>query len=352
MKTALVFGYYGKDNAGDDAMLQVIAQEFEKMGVRTLALSHDAEKTKKDYGIEAVGHDVDLVELDYDFFVLGGGTQIQDYRVKGFENLVDFFIKAKKPGVKTCLLGVGATKLKSGEGKALAKRLCGNTDLIVMRDEEGKKELEAAGVEKEIHICSDLTFALSEQISAAKKNAILFCPIPYYEIYELKPEDDGQLAEKIAKAIDLIAKETGAKISVLPFFKKYDTVFCEKILEQVQTKDVSLVPYEPLGLGLTKTFENFDIIVGMRFHSLVFSAFLGKPFVAMAFTAKTKNLVNDFSWEEFAVGQGFKAEELAGKVVKLFREQGEVGVKVEAKRIEFKAKALKAFELFKGKLLT
>ncbi len=351
MRTALVFGYYGKDNIGDDAMLQVIAFKLKKLGIKTIAVSGNPAKTRKDFGIEAIGSKKDISKLDYNFFVLGGGTQIQDYRLKGFENLVDFFLKAKKPGVKTCLLSIGSTKLKTKKGKALAKKLCENSDLIIMRDVESKEQLRKAGVKKQIHVSADLTFTESKKPDRKKRNAILFCPIPFYEIFELKPKKDKQLAEKIAKAIDLVAEETNARIEIFPFFKKYDTIFCKKILSGVKSKKVRLLKYKPLGMKLTKTFEKFDLIVGMRFHSLVFSAVIGKPFVAVDFTAKTRNLVKAFGWKAFAVEQGFKAEELAWKTVKLYNNLPAARKRLLAKRKKTEKKSNSAFKLFKEKLL-
>lgn len=351
MHTALVFGYYGKDNAGDDAMLQVIAAQLKRLGVKTIAVSHNPGKTRKDFGIEAIGHKADLSRLNYDFFVLGGGTQIQDYRLRGFEALVKYFLRAKKPGVRACLLSIGVTRLKTRKGKALARKLCENSDLIIIRDNEGRDELRKAGVKKQIFVSADLTFAESRNPKKGKGNAILFCPIPYYEIYELKPGKDKQLAKKIATAIDLVAAETSARIAILPFFKKYDTVFCRAIMKNVKSKRVKLLQYKPLGLSLTKTFEGFDVIAGMRFHSLVFSAFLGKPFVAIAFTAKTKNLVKAFGWKKFSVSKGFGAKQLAGKTIKLFEERDKAAKKILTKRKELHKKSKRAFDLFKKRLL-
>jgi len=83
----------------------------------------------------------------------------------------------------------------------------------------------------------------------------------------------------------------------------------------------------------------------------VFSAFLGKPFVAVALTEKTKSLVRDFSWEKFSVGPGFKAAELAEKTLGLFRKQEKASLLIGKKRQELKQKALRAFVLFEEKLL-
>jgi len=351
MRTALVFGYYGKDNIGDDAMLQVITQWFKKIGVKTVAVSHNPGKTRKDFGIKAVGHNTDLSKIDYDFFVLGGGTQIQDYRLKGFENLVKYFLKAKKPGIKTCLLSIGSTKLKTAKGKALARKLCENSDLIIVRDNESREQLRKAGVKKQIYVSADLTFTESKKPDKRKRNAILFCPIPYYEIFELNPKKDRFLAKKIAKAIDLVAFETNARIEIFPFFKKYDTVFCKRILSSVNGKKARLLKYKPLGMKLAKTFEKFDLVVGMRFHSLVFSAVIGKPFVAIDFTAKTRNLVKAFGWQSFAVEQGFKAEELAEKTKRLYLEKAKAAKRLLAKRKKAEKKSKLAFKLFEEKLM-
>ncbi len=351
MQTALVYGYYGKDNIGDDAMLQVIAKQFKKLSIKTIAVSGNPAKTRTAFGIEAINPKANLANLKYDFFILGGGTQIQDYRLKGFENLVKFFLKAKKPSVKTCLLSIGSTKLKTAKGRALARKLCENSDLIIMRDNESRDQLRKANVKKQIYVSADLTFTESKKPDRRKRNAILFCPIPFYEIFELKPKKDKQLAEKIAKAIDLVSSDTSAGIKIFPFFKKYDTIFCKKILSGVKSKKVRLLKYKPLGMKLTKTFEKFDLVVGMRFHSLVFSAVIGKPFVAIDFTAKTRNLVKAFGWQSFEVEQGFKAEELARKTTKLYKNLPASRKRLLAKRKKAEKKSKLAFKLFKEKLL-
>lgn len=351
MKTALVYGYYGKDNAGDDAMLQVIADQFRKMKIRTIAASFNPRLTKKCFGIKSVGNKSDFSRLKYDFFVLGGGTQIQDYRVKGFENLVKTFLKAKKPGVKTCLLGIGVGKLKKKKGKALARKLCENSDLIVVRDNESRKELKKAGVKKNIFVCTDLTFSQAKKSKRAKKNAIGFCPIPYYEIFEKAPAKDKMLAKKLGQAIEIVAEKTNAKIVLVPFFKKYDPPFIREILKHVKSRKVRAMKYRPLGIGLAKTFEKFDIIVGMRFHSLVFSAVLGKPFVAIALTPKIKNLVKKFAWKQFAVYKGFSSGALAEKTIALYNSKEKQAGKISARQKALKKKSVYAFELFRKRLL-
>ena len=136
--------------------------------------------------------------------------------------------------------------------------------MIIIRDREGKKELQKAGVKKRIFVSADLTFAPAKKPARKKHRQICFCPIPYYEIFELTSSKDKALAKKIAKAIDLVACQTNARITILPFFKKYDTVFCKRILSCLKNRKTRLLAYKPLGLSLAKEFEKFDVIVGMR----------------------------------------------------------------------------------------
>jgi len=351
MKTAIVFGYYGKDNIGDDAMLQSIALQFKKIGIKTIAASHNPKKTQKDFRIKAVSQKTDFSKLEFDFFVLGGGTQIQDYRLSGFEGLVKRVLKAKKHGAKLCLLGTGAQKLKTKKGKTLARKLCENSELIIMRDRESKKALEIAGVKQKIFVCADLTFANAKKIPDAKQETIGFCPIPYFEIFEKSPAKDRKLAKKLAEAMDIVSEKTNAKIELIPFFKKYDAPFIKMILANSKSKKLKEVKYRPLGMGLAKKLEKYSIIAGMRFHSIVFSAVIGRPFAAIALTPKIKSLVKKLSWQKFSVSNDFSAKELSQKIILVHSQKKKLSKKIRARQKTLKKNAAYAFELFEKKLL-
>lgn len=79
---AVVSGYYGFGNTGDEAIALAITRELKKQGIDPVLLSNDPAESARLYGCEAVARmqplDVGRALLRADLLLSGGGGLLQD----------------------------------------------------------------------------------------------------------------------------------------------------------------------------------------------------------------------------------------------------------------------------------
>ena len=167
MKNVFLFGYYGFENTGDEAILQVIVQQFRRVlpEVKLTALTYKAKDTVEKYGINAVSrnHFKDVVNTikKSDFVISGGGSLLQD--VTSSRSLIYYLAiiyLAKGLGKKIMFYGNGFGPISKPFNRKLAKHVVNKVDIITVRDCKSKEELRLLGVNKDITITADVTFAM------------------------------------------------------------------------------------------------------------------------------------------------------------------------------------------------
>jgi polysaccharide pyruvyl transferase WcaK-like protein len=111
MKKVFIFGYYGFHNIGDEAILEAIVDEFQKVmpEVSLTALSYNAAETSRRYSIEAVSRNrfVEVVRsIGRSHLVMsGGGSILQD--VTSSRSLLYYLgiiLVGQNTGEKSCFL--------------------------------------------------------------------------------------------------------------------------------------------------------------------------------------------------------------------------------------------------------
>jgi polysaccharide pyruvyl transferase WcaK-like protein len=134
----LVAGYYGAQNAGDEAILSGLLASFRAAGYlgEFAVLSHDPADTRALHGVEAVAwNDIEAVidaSDSADLVVVGGGGLFQDYwgvdpatvLTSGHGGIAQYATPvylAATLGKPCALLGVGVGPLRTAEGRDLTR---------------------------------------------------------------------------------------------------------------------------------------------------------------------------------------------------------------------------------------
>ena len=84
MRKIFIFGYYGFQNTGDEAILQVILDQIKKNipHARLTVLSYKAAETIKKYNVRAISRNkyISLIKAikESDIIISGGGSILQD----------------------------------------------------------------------------------------------------------------------------------------------------------------------------------------------------------------------------------------------------------------------------------
>ena len=295
MKSVFLFGYYGFENTGDEAILQVIVQQFRRVlpEVKLTALTYKAKDTIEKYGINAVSrnHFKDVIDTikSSDFVISGGGSLLQD--VTSSRSLIYYLAiiyLAKRLGKKTMFYGNGFGPITKPSNRKLAKRIVDKVDIITVRDCKSKEELRLLGVKKDITITADVTFAMD---------------LPPKEIVETIYRNEGIDKTKKIAGISVrkwygqyVYKEVIARICEDLIDKNYEVVFVpmqypedvhiSKEIADLMSEKPKIIegkynPKETMGI-----IGELDLLIGMRLHSLIFAAIAAVPMIGLEYDPK------------------------------------------------------------------
>ncbi|MCR4431778.1 MAG: polysaccharide pyruvyl transferase CsaB [Tepidanaerobacteraceae bacterium] len=304
MHKVLVSGYYGFGNTGDEAILEAIAESLKKLNnsIQITALSADPEMTRKLHGISAVKRTSPLSILKEiiasDLVISGGGGLLQDVTSsRSIPYYLMIVYMAKKMGKKVMFYANGVGPVYRDINKRMI-RLVGNTvDLISVRDEHSKKELENLGVKKPpLVVTADPAFVLEpikdeEGFSILNQQKIVLDDSRIKVGISLRPWNLGRSREIIAGACDYVSKTFGADIIFLPMqFPKdfYESLEVMKLMKnRAHILEKPMSPRELLWLS-----GKMDLIFGMRLHALIFGAMMGVPLLGLIYDPKVEHFLD------------------------------------------------------------
>jgi len=282
----LLNGYFGFDNAGDEAVLSAMLADLRALApdATFTATSGNPVQTRQMHGCEAIGRQ-NVGELlgalqNCDLFLSGGGSLIQD--VTSFRNVVYYTTLlrlAKMMGKKTMVYAQGVGPLNAGRSQNLARKAFQSADVLTVRDPDSAALLKAIGVTKNVEITADPVWnlAFAPQPKQPKTWGIALRKWP--------GEDQGAIA-RIVGALRAIANAQGATLRFLAMQPGPDLEVLAGLTTPGEILEVQgASPGEIVGLC-----ASFDLMIAMRLHALIFAASAGVPVVAMNYDPKVASL--------------------------------------------------------------
>lgn len=303
MRKVLVSGYYGFGNAGDEAILLAIVESLKKLNnnIKLTALSADPAMTEKLYGISAVSRTSPLQILKEiaraDLVISGGGGLLQDVTSSRSIPYYLFIVyMAKKIGKKVMFYANGVGPVYRDINKRMIKLVGNMVDLITVRDENSKRELEKLGVTNPpLMVTADPAFVLDsvqdeEGFKILREQNIALDDSRVKVGVSLRPWNLNKSREVIAGACDYLIKTFNADIVFLPmqFPKDYDESL--EVMKLMRGK--AKILEKPLGpRELLWVTGRMDLIFGMRLHALIFGAMMGVPLVGLIYDPKVEHFL-------------------------------------------------------------
>lgn len=296
---------YGAGNIGDDLILesaiQILESNNENYSISFVSFNkkyHDFyHETKKIWGVSR-WQKLKAV-LNCDILLIAGGTACQDRMgsgpLKGITFwYVEYVLIAKILGKKVILWSIGVDKLKTLWGKLHAS-LLGTSDLIILRDERSKINLENFVLnKKKIQVSYDLAYCYRKKnISAnnftyldiiSSRNNIVIVNIltEFLDNEKYFHYLKGYILENQEINFVFINSEVRPELdnlTVLSFFK----LFSEKFPSNVTYLGVNyLSPSE-----LSEVISKADKVISMRMHFSILSIINMKPIFIISRSDKT-----------------------------------------------------------------
>lgn len=329
MSEIVISGYYGFGNAGDEAMLAAMIEVLTELAsdVKITVISGNPADTCKRHGVEAVYRlnypEIIRVLSRSDLLISGGGSLLQDVTSeRSLYYYLSIMMLAKKLGTPVMLYAQGIGPV-CGTLARNAMRYIGNmVDLITVRDEGSLAELKRLKVVKPpVYVTADPVLAMHQvdkQIGRRiLKNAGVEGTAPLIGISVREWKDWKHYKEVLVEAADLLAEEFGAKIVFLPMQWPEDCAVSKKMAARTKTKAIVLTE-EYTTSELLSLVGNFDMLIGIRLHALIFAAVMHVPMVGISYDPKIDRFLESLGECHAGNLRNLDVQSLTGKVRQLW----------------------------------
>ncbi len=331
-RQAVILGYYGFGNSGDEALLQGILQSLEEVRptVRPVVLSASPRETREAHGVDAV-HRYNLPAVwrlfrRADVFISGGGTLLQDRTsLRSLWYYAGMAMLAKRMGLKVAFYANGLGPLESATGRYLARRALQAADLVTWRDHGS---METAKRLRMLPTCpwevtADPAFLLEPAPEGTSRELLRRAGISFSRPVvgvSLRPwEGENAYLGVVATAADWLI-ERGYDIIYLPFQHRRDERVCRQALGKMRRQGYLL----PGGLGVSELLGilgQLELVLGMRLHAVVLAATQGVPGVGLSYDPKVEGVLREMGGPMAGRIEKIKVEDIVAAVEKTLAER-------------------------------
>ncbi len=348
MKEIFIFGYYGFQNTGDEAILQVIVEQIKKNipHAGLTVLSYKAAETMDKYNVRAISRNkyIDLIRAikGSDIIISGGGSILQDATsVRSLLYYLAIIYLAKSLGKKTMFYGNGFGPITKSFNRKLAKYIVNKVDIITVRDYRSKEEIRSLGIKKDIIVTADVTFSMDlpaeEVVEAIYEKEKIDTTKQLIGISVRRWYGENIYKEIIAKTCENLI-DRGYGVIFIPMQYPDDITISQEIACLMNKKPKIIEdrysPKEIVGI-----ISKLDLLIGMRLHSLIFAAIAAVPMVGLEYDPKILSFLNLAGQESAGRVQNLDIVQLWDIIDRVIYEKEEYKYKLIKIRDELRQKA-------------
>jgi polysaccharide pyruvyl transferase CsaB len=356
---ALICGYYGHYNLGDEAMLAGMLSQLRQWRpeLSYTVYSNHPDDTQQRHGVNTLCNTPPRRRIErwqrqwqpaqamltHRYFVLGGGDLLRD----GTEQSVaSVWLEPLRQAIalrrKTLVWGVSVGKLWRDETKRQIRQVLNQTDLVVVRDRNSQTQLQTLGIERPIHVMHDLALlGPSPQPfsppSSSPSNRPIKIGISFRALTNRNAQTNAQtnaadafaaFAQAMAQIIDTLIDTYQAEIHLLPLqsfpadyrqrHRPTEDDYIDMLALQQQCRHGSRIQIQPYFASLHdfyQTLSQYDVILGTRLHALILAAGLGIPMIAAAYDPKVSSFMNEIGQQAYSIDlESFTPEAVLAKL--------------------------------------
>jgi polysaccharide pyruvyl transferase CsaB len=323
----LVSGYYGFYNAGDEAILGGIITAFRDIDptVRFTVISGKVAYTRRVHGVEAVSRgDVKAIwrAMDRaDLLLSGGGSLLQD--VTGTKSIIYYLGIAslgKIHRLPVMFYAQGIGPVTGMVGRSLVPLIGNAVDLVTVRDVESAQTIKKLGVRRpEVRVTADAALVLPTP-SKSDGEAVLDqfgLKLPRRPVIGVSVRPwrfaHERVVQAMADALDELSRELDATVLFIPLQQPYDVNAAREIATRMKVPAVEFsgdITYREVQALIAAC----DVMVGMRYHALVFSALSRVPMVGLSYDPKNDSFLRLLGQTAVGTAQELNAGRLKAAV--------------------------------------
>ncbi len=331
-KNLFIAGYYGFGNTGDETILASMLADLRRQreNLEITVVSGNPAETEIMHRVRSVLW-TDTVGISRaiqktDLIILGGGGIFHDQfgfpeqylltrNHSGISFYSGFALLAAMYQKPLMLYAVGVGPLLSEAGRQLTKISFDASNVATVRDVESYEVMEKLGLEHaNIQVTVDPAFNLEPDIQRARKilqtaglpsrdgaPLIAVC-VRFWDIHVSLEE----WQKKLAQALDRFVEQVDGEILFIPFQNSEATADVNDVAIALAIRGMMRNPDRSSILNKEYPPETVsgliaacDFVVGMRYHSVIFSIMNGKPLVGLAYDPKVRHILRQVGMADY-----------------------------------------------------
>ncbi len=300
----VISGYYGFKNSGDDALLSAIINDIKKYksSPNITVLSANPKETAGKYRVHAINR-FNVFKLmkhmkNAGLLISGGGTLIQDATsTKSLIYYLAVIRLALKNNVKVMLYSNGIGPLRGKNNIKRAAKTLNDVDIITLRDPQSKAVLDEIGVtQPQKLITADPVFGI-ENFAPERGREILtsfgvdsssrVLGVSVRRTRNTNPDFESV----IAKMCDYAAEKYGCTTVFIPMQTNKDEQISRSIMSRMKSQSV-IVDKRLSVEDIISVSSALSACIGMRLHSLIYSAIGNVPLIGISYDPKIKSFMD------------------------------------------------------------
>jgi len=320
-----ISGYYGFDNAGDEAVLAGLVQAFGHAGrsnpPKLTALSIAPEATQRSHGI-AAAHRYKIGPLlsaikGCDLFLSGGGSLLQDVTsAHGIFYYCGVVRLAQILGKRTMFIAQGIGPLLRPRSQKLVAGVANRLHAITVRDPESADLLLGIGVQQRIQLTADPALILAMGARSRPGSGPVTVSLRTWA--DADQSLPATLAQACATAFSDVPMGTLAMQPALDSapLEQFRREWHQSTGQQATEFAVS-APATDRVPEIVQHLAASRLVVGMRLHALILAASAGIPSVALAYDPKIQSFMRSTGQEDAVVDLRADAETLRATIAQV-----------------------------------
>lgn len=338
MHNIVISGYYGYNNSGDEAILDMLVKSINALSLKyskkinITVLSKSPDSTRKNHDVNAVFRfdpvKVIMAIKNCDLLISGGGSLLQDKTsTRSLIYYLSIMEIAKKMGKKVYIYANGIGPIIKKSNKKRIKKTLDKIDCITLRESKSAKVLiKDIGVSNDsIHITSDPVFAMEsigdkEALSILKDESISIDG-DFICVSVRNWENKAKFTTYIAKVLDYVQDKYNLKTLFINMHFPKDKFTAKSVASKMKNKSYVLQgDYSPSQIMGVISLSKYTL--SMRLHALIYSAKVGVPMIAFSYDPKIEYFVEEFKMPLCARTDDFDYEDTI-KVIDYMQENYE-----------------------------
>ncbi|WP_440564519.1 polysaccharide pyruvyl transferase family protein [Stenotrophomonas muris] len=306
---ALVVGFYGAPNVGDEVLLDLLVRRIRELGGEPVVASIDPSLTRRMHGVDAVQFanvgDIARALMHCDVLVMGGGGIFQDHHPFNLDavylpyaNDISGYARpmllARQLGVPTIVWGQGVGPLSSEGARTLVRELFQHAAAVSVRDESSKALLRQIGVDRDILVAADPGWLFRRYHPLPAQQAAHDAGQPQNKVLAVvvREWDKGQWKTSLVEALRT-AVPAGWQIQWVAFQAHTegsgatsDLPLIESLRQQLPGRSNDELIAPAITDATWQTIASADAVLSMRLHASILALLAGKPTAGLEYDDK------------------------------------------------------------------